>query len=69
MIHDIQAEATIQDGTKLSTVHSCRHVTTRDRLWNSYLPKIEVDPDAHTVKGDGRELRCEPATVVPMAQR
>ncbi len=56
-------------GKTLSTVHSCRHVTKRDMLWNDYLPKIEVDPDTYTVKADGRELRCEPASVLPMAQR
>jgi urease subunit alpha len=56
-------------GKTLSTVHSCRHVTKHDMLWNNYLPKIEVDPDTYTVKADGRELRCEPASVLPMAQR
>ena len=56
-------------GKPLSTVHSCRHVTNRDMLWNDYLPKIEVNPDTYTVKADGRELRCEPASVLPMAQR
>jgi urease subunit alpha len=56
-------------GKTLSAVHSCRHVTKRDMLWNNYLPKIEVDPDTYTVKADGRELRCEPASVLPMAQR
>jgi urease subunit alpha len=33
------------------------------------LPKIEVDPETYTVKADGRELHCEPAKVLPMAQR
>jgi urease subunit alpha len=37
--------------------------------WNDALPKIEVDPETYTVKADGRELRCEPASVLPMAQR
>ena len=31
--------------------------------------KIEVDPETYTVKADGRELRCEPAKSLPMAQR
>ena len=53
----------------LSVVKSCRKITKRDMLWNNYLPHIEVDPDTYTVKADGRELRCEPATVLPMAQR
>ncbi len=53
----------------LSAIHSCRQVTKRDMLWNDYLPRIEVDPDTYIVKADGRELRCEPASVLPLAQR
>ena len=56
-------------GKTLSAVKSCRKVTKRDMLWNDYLPEIEVDPDTYTVKADGRELRCEPASVLPMSQR
>ncbi|TDU67317.1 urease subunit alpha [Prosthecobacter fusiformis] len=54
---------------RLSAVKTCRTVSKHDMLWNNYLPKIEVDPDSYTVKADGRELRCEPASVLPMAQR
>ena len=53
----------------LSAVRNCRTVSKRDMLWNDALPKIEVDPETYTVKADGRELRCEPASVLPMAQR
>ena len=56
-------------GKKLSAVKNCRSVSKTDMLWNDALPKIEVDPETYTVKADGRELRCEPATVLPMAQR
>ena len=31
--------------------------------------KIEVDPETYTVKADGRVLTCEPAKILPMAQR
>ena len=54
---------------RLSAVKTCRTVSKHDMLWNNYLPKIEVDPDTYTVKADGRELRCEPASILPMAQR
>ena len=54
---------------QLSAVRGCRAVTKRDLVWNDALPKIEVDPETYTVKADGRELRCEPARVLPMAQR
>jgi urease subunit alpha len=54
---------------RLVAVKSTRTVTKRDLLWNDSLPKIEVDPETYTVKADGRVLTCEPATVLPMAQR
>ena len=38
-------------------------------ILNNSLPKIEVDPETYTVKADGEELHCEPAEVVPLAQR
>ena len=56
-------------GKRLSAVKNTRHISKRDLLWNDALPKIEVDPETYTVKADGRELRCEPASVLPMAQR
>jgi urease subunit alpha len=54
---------------RLAAVARTRAITKRDLLWNAALPKIEVDPETYTVKADGRELRCEPARVLPMAQR
>src|SRR5271170_5275468 len=53
----------------LVAVLNTRKITKRDLVWNASLPKIEVDPETYTVKADGRELRCEPAKVLPMAQR
>lgn len=54
---------------RLVPVRNTRAITKRDLLWNNALPKIEVDPETYTVKADGVELRCEPARVLPMAQR
>ena len=56
-------------GKRLSAVKNTRKITKRDLLWNDTLPKIEVDPETYTVKADGRVLTCEPAKVLPMAQR
>ncbi len=53
----------------LRPVRNCRAISKRDMKWNDALPKIEVDPETYTVKADGRELRCDPASVLPMAQR
>jgi urease subunit alpha len=54
---------------RLVAVKNTRHITKRDLLWNNALPKIDVDPETYTVKADGRELRCEPAKTLPLAQR
>ncbi|MBV9656552.1 MAG: urease subunit alpha [Verrucomicrobia bacterium] len=54
---------------RLVAVKNTRAVTKRDLLWNDALPKIEVDPETYTVKADGVALTCDPAAVLPMAQR
>ena len=38
-------------------------------IHNSALPHIEVDPETYEVRADGEQLTCEPAEVLPMAQR
>jgi urease subunit alpha len=40
-----------------------------DMIHNDALPHIEVDPETYEVRADGLLLTCEPATVLPMAQR
>ena len=46
-----------------------RHVTKADMVHNAWQPKIEVDPQTYQVRADGQLLTCEPAKVLPMAQR
>jgi urease subunit alpha len=36
---------------------------------NTALPKVEVDPQTYEVFANGELLSCEPAEVLPMAQR
>ncbi len=50
-------------------VNHCRGLTKRDMINNDALPKMEVDPDTYEVRADGVLLTCEPAQVLPMAQR
>jgi urease subunit alpha len=38
-------------------------------IHNDATPVIEVDPETYEVRADGVLLTCEPATVLPMAQR
>ena len=41
----------------------------KDMVLNDYCPAIEVDPETYEVRADGELLTCEPAEVLPMAQR
>jgi len=50
-------------------VSGCRKVTKKDMVLNDYTPKVEVDPETYEVRADGQLLTCEPADVLPMAQR
>ncbi len=54
---------------RLEPVKSCRKVGKKDMVLNDAMPRIEVDPETYTVKADGVHLTCEPAKVLPMAQR
>ncbi|MNF04886.1 Urease subunit alpha [compost metagenome] len=47
----------------------CRTVRKGDMVHNALLPVIEVDSQTYEVRANGELLVCEPATVVPMAQR
>ena len=50
-------------------MNHCRGLTKRDMINNDALPHMEVDPDTYEVRADGVLLTCEPAQVLPMAQR
>jgi urease subunit alpha len=53
----------------IGKVANCRSITKASMLLNDYQPHIEVDPQTYQVKADGELLSCEPADVLPMAQR
>jgi urease subunit alpha len=50
-------------------VSGTRQLTKQDMKLNDALPHIEVDPETYEVRADGELLTCEPATILPMAQR
>ncbi|KMN24934.1 urease subunit alpha [Pseudomonas helleri] len=54
---------------QIGVVKGCRDVQKTDLIHNGYLPHIDVDPQTYQVKADGVLLWCEPADVLPMAQR
>ncbi len=55
---------------ELVAVQNTRHgIGKHSMIHNSLTPHIEVDPETYEVRADGELLTCEPATVLPMAQR
>jgi len=54
---------------RLVAVQGTRSVRKRDLVLNDYQPKIEVDSQTYEVRADGQLLTCEPAKVLPLAQR
>ena len=53
----------------LEVVRNTRKVSKADMLHNSATPHIDVDTETYAVRADGELLVCEPAKVLPMAQR
>lgn len=53
----------------IGEVKNCRQVTKAHMINNTYTPIIEVDSQTYQVRADGVLLTCEPAKVLPLAQR
>jgi urease subunit alpha len=54
---------------RAAAVRDCRRIGKKDMVHNDATPKIEVDPETYEVRVDGELIGCEPATVLPLAQR
>lgn len=54
---------------KVYGVKNTRAVTKKDMVHNSYQPTMEVNAQTYEVRADGELLVCEPAAVLPLAQR
>jgi len=54
---------------RLVSVRGIRSLRKADMIHNNYQPKITVDPETYQVVADGELLTCEPAKILPMAQR
>ncbi|PYR03838.1 MAG: urease subunit alpha, partial [Acidobacteria bacterium] len=50
-------------------VKGCRTLRKADLVLNDALPRMEVDPETYEVRADGELLTCDPADVLPLAQR
>jgi urease subunit alpha len=71
------SQAALEDGIgdtlrlqkPLVAVRGTRTVRKKDMIHNDQTPKLEVDPQTYEVRVDGDPITCEPAEVLPMAQR
>lgn len=54
---------------RIGVVAGTRTIGKKDLIHNHYQPHIEVDPQTYSVRADGLLLTCEPADVLPFAQR
>lgn len=50
-------------------VKNCRNIGKKDMVHNNSTPEITVNPETYEVSIDGQVLTCEPAAVLPLAQR
>ena len=53
----------------IQPVHGIRKIRKSDMRFNSYCPDMDINPETYEVRADGKTLTCEPADVLPMAQR
>jgi urease subunit alpha len=54
---------------RLAAVQGCRRVRKTDMVHNAWLPRMEIDAQTYQVRADGELLTCDPATLLPLAQR
>jgi urease alpha subunit len=54
---------------RIEAVKNTRNIGKKDMKFNDSLPKIDVDPETYEVTADGVLLSCQPAKVLPLAQR
>lgn len=54
---------------RVEAVSGCRNLGKKDMKWNDATPRLTVDPETYEVRADGELLACEPAEMLPLAQR
>jgi len=65
----LQKGETLGLAKKLLPVSNTRNIGKGSMILNNATPRMEVNPETYEVRADGRLLTCEPAKVLPMAQR
>ncbi|ASM71414.1 MULTISPECIES: urease subunit alpha [Roseobacteraceae] len=66
---DANIRGTLGLAKQTVAVSNTRNIGKSDLKLNTALPHIEVNPETYEVRADGELLTCEPAEVLPMAQR
>jgi len=54
---------------RIEPVKHCRNISKKDLIHNDATPQIDVNPENYEVRVDGVVVTCEPAAVLPLAQR
>lgn len=68
--HDAGLRESLGVAKQLVPVENTRGgISKADLMLNNATPEVEVDPETYEVRADGELLTCEPADVLPMAQR
>ena len=60
---------TLKLNKSIEAVKNMRHLRKQDMIHNAYTPTMEVDSETYEVRANGELLVCEPAKILPMAQR
>lgn len=66
---DANLATTLRLNKQVGAVRGTRNIGKKDLIHNHYQPQIEVDAQTYAVRADGQLLTCEPADVLPFAQR
>lgn len=67
--YDLGVKEKLGLAKRVEPIRGCRTITKKDMIHNDATPTIQVDPETYEVKVDGVPAVCEPADVLPMAQR
>ena len=67
--YDAGIGETLKLNKPIAAVKNMRKLRKSDMIHNDYVPHMEVDSETYEVRADGQLLVCEPATILPMAQR
>jgi urease subunit alpha len=67
--YDAGIGETLKLNKPVAAVKNMRKLRKSDMIHNDYVPHMEVDSETYEVRADGQLLVCEPATILPMAQR